>query len=61
MGHLQEIGIYDELKLLEIVGKCKIYKMKPLENKLDKSLAKLNSKDKSFNKKKTNDKSPIKR
>lgn len=28
--HLQSIGIFEELSSLAMVGKCKVYKMKPL-------------------------------
>lgn len=31
VDQLVEIGIYEELKSLSMVGKCKIYKLKPLE------------------------------
>lgn len=51
MVHLQEIGIYDELKLLEIIGKCKVYKLKPLENLMEKSLSKLKIKNQSTTRK----------
>lgn len=30
VDQLVEIGIYEELKSLSMVGKCKIYKLKPL-------------------------------
>lgn len=31
IDQLVDIGIYEELKSLSMVGKCKIYKLKPLE------------------------------